>query len=163
MVADKLLQRCCTRSAASEAQGASRHVTAGARLSLRVTRRWRSAESVPCLPVHRAGSQVDGGRQATSALLHTIRRQHSAERCPPHGGRRKAVTVRVTRHWRSAERAPLLHRAERRADGGRQATTALLHTIRRQRSARCDLHMAAGARLSLRVTRRSRSAERTPS
>jgi hypothetical protein len=37
VVADKLLQRCCTRSAISVALSATHHMTAGARRSLRVT------------------------------------------------------------------------------------------------------------------------------
>jgi hypothetical protein len=66
-------------------------MTAGARWSLQVTRRWRSAGRAPCL--HGAGRQADGVRQATTALLHTIHHQYSAERGPPQYGRRKAVHV----------------------------------------------------------------------
>ena len=40
------------------AQSAARHMTAGARRSLRVTRRWRGAGRMPCL--HGAGFQAHG-------------------------------------------------------------------------------------------------------
>jgi hypothetical protein len=56
-----------------------------------MTRCWQSAKSAPCL--HAAGRQVHGGRQAVTAMLHTIRHQRSAWRGPPHDGRRKVVTV----------------------------------------------------------------------
>jgi hypothetical protein len=52
---------------------------------------WRSAGRAPCL--HGAGRQADGGRQAIIASLHTIHRQRSAERGPPHHGRREEVTA----------------------------------------------------------------------
>jgi hypothetical protein len=125
MVPGKLLEHCCTRSTASVAQSAARRLTAGARRSLHVTRCRRSAGRSPGL--QGAGLQADGGRQATRASLHMIRRQRCAERGPR--------TLMVKRSWRSAGRAPGLHGAGRQADGGRQATIASLYTIHRQRSA----------------------------
>jgi hypothetical protein len=75
------------------------HMTAGARRSLRVTRRWRGAAQVRGTYLSQIGQ---GDRQmvavkATSASLHTVCRQRSAERGPPHDGRREAVTPRVQR------------------------------------------------------------------
>ena len=64
------VQHHCSRAAASVAQSAARHMTAGARLSLRVTCRWRSAGRMPCS--HGAGRQTDGGSEATMASLHTV-------------------------------------------------------------------------------------------
>ena len=37
--------------------------------------------------------KADGGSEATMAALHTVCRQRSAERGPPHDGRREAVTA----------------------------------------------------------------------
>jgi hypothetical protein len=68
------------------------HVTGGARQSLHVTRRWRSAGRLPCS--HGAGFQAGGGSEATMASLHTVcRKRSAAERCPPHDCRREAVTA----------------------------------------------------------------------
>ena len=61
MVAAKLLWQHCTRSAVSVAQSAASHMTAGARRSLQVTRRWQSARRMPCL--HGAGQKADGGSE----------------------------------------------------------------------------------------------------
>jgi hypothetical protein len=91
MVAAKLRQHHLTRSAASVAQSAARHMTAGARQSLHVTRSWRSAGHMPCS--HGAGRKANGGSKATMASLHTVCCQRSAERGPPHDGRREAVTA----------------------------------------------------------------------
>jgi hypothetical protein len=56
-----------------------------------VTRRLQSSRRMPCL--HGAGHKAEGGSEATSASLHVICRQRSAERGPPHDGRREAVTA----------------------------------------------------------------------
>jgi hypothetical protein len=116
MVAAKPLWHHCTRSAASVAQSAARHMTAGARRSLRVTSRWQSAGRMPCL--HGAGCQADGGSEATSASLHVICRQRSAERGPPYDGRREAVTVCDT---------PLAWRSEAKHSGDLRASKGPCH------------------------------------
>jgi hypothetical protein len=116
MVAAKLLQPHCTRSAASVAQSGACHMMAGARRSLCVTRQWRSAGRMPCL--HGAGRKADGGSKATSALLHTICRQRSTERGQPHDGRREAVTVCDT---------PLAWQSEAKHSGALRASKGPCH------------------------------------
>jgi hypothetical protein len=64
-------------------------MTAGVRRSLHVKHRWRGTKRAPCL--NGAGRKTDGGRQAIIALLHTICRQYSAERGPPHDGGREVL------------------------------------------------------------------------
>jgi hypothetical protein len=136
MVAAKLCQHHCTRSAASAAQSAARHMMAGATLSLRVTRQWLSARRAPCS--QGAGRQADGGSEATSASLHTVCCQHIAERCPPHDGRRKAVTACDTplaKRGAHALRAWGRVSATFRQVVAVNATSASLLTVCRQRSA----------------------------
>jgi hypothetical protein len=73
-----------------------RHMTAGARRSLRVTRRWRGAAQVQgtCPSQIGQGDRQVVAVKATSASLHTVYRQRSAERGSAHDGRREAVTAR---------------------------------------------------------------------
>jgi hypothetical protein len=91
------------------------HMTAGARRSLRVTRRWRGAAQVrgTCPSQIGQGYRQMVAVKATSASLHTVYRQRSAERGSAHDGtgRREAVTEcdSVTLSGRSAGRMPCLH------------------------------------------------------
>ena len=141
MVAAKLRQHHRTRSAASVAQSAARHMTAGARRSLRVTRRGRSAGRMPCL--HGAGRQpeADGGSEANLALLlptvgHCTRSAASvAQSAASHVTAVARRSLHVTRRWRSAGRMPCLHGAGFQAGGGSEAMSASLHTVCCQRSA----------------------------
>jgi hypothetical protein len=115
LVADKLLQRCCTLSAASRQRSAERgsHMTEGVRWSLCVTHHWRSAERAACS--HGEGHQADlTPRQAATAclgvscyslpvqtscysvaaaMLHTTCRQRSAERGLPHDSASVALSA----------------------------------------------------------------------
>lgn len=106
--------------------------------------------------------------------LHKICRQWNAWRGPPQDGRREAVTAgdKMPGEAGSARRAPCLYGAGRQADDDRrlrQAVTALLLTIRRQRSLVAHgaaRHMTAVATTrkvaTLRDTPLASSAERAP-
>jgi hypothetical protein len=157
MVAVKLRQHHCTRSAASAEQSAARRMMAGARRSLRVTRRWRSAGRMPCL--HGAGFQAGGGSEAMLASLLTVCCQRSAaERGPPYGGRREAVTACDLLLAKRVAYAQLAWGREAGRWWQRSYYGITAHDLPpAQRRAR-PCHMTAGARQSLRVTRRWRGA-----
>jgi hypothetical protein len=110
------------------------------------------------------GVETDGGRQVTSALLHTICRQRSAERGPPHGGMHEAVTTCDTPLAKRGAHAPGPARMGQgvKTDGGRQATSALLYTISRQHSAERGLPHDGRREAVTACDSRWRSAERAP-
>ena len=80
------------------------HMTAGARRSLRVTRRWRGAAQVrgTCPSQLGQGDRQMVAVKATSASLHTVYRQRSAERGSAHDCRREVVTACDTQRVKRA-------------------------------------------------------------
>ena len=71
-----------------------------------------------------------GARRMVAGMLHTIRDQHSAKRGPAHDGEGEAVTTRDT------PLAELLELPHNMTAGARRMVAGMLHTIRRQQSAK---------------------------